>query len=283
MATDTTGYLEKNSKVRFLDAVLISNALLDTATVDTASTLTGHKLLTMNSSTGVLAANTGSDFYSVNNGLNDTTPGSIKLGGTLTANTTIDIDSYNLLFSITSGTGNFQVNSNGNNIIDIDYSGDLKISSANHNSASDYAIEIDYSADEIFINNDIKINGTTSPNTNIDNSEGGISLNIEESVPSETLDINVSSGMHTVIVDNLVTDINLPPVLGNNGRILIFKWIANGGGACDINPSGAELIDDAATYTLDFTHHSFNPAITLQCDEVNDRWVVISEFSGQTS
>jgi len=63
---------------------------------------------------------------------------------------------------------------------------------------------------------------------------------------------NVVSGDYLIIADAAggAITMTLPPAALVPGRIYVFKRINSGGNAVIVDPSGAETIDGAATYTL---------------------------------
>jgi hypothetical protein len=63
---------------------------------------------------------------------------------------------------------------------------------------------------------------------------------------------NVVSGDYLIIADATAGAITmtLPPAALLSGRIYVFKQINSGANAVIVDPSGAETIDGAATYTL---------------------------------
>lgn len=69
---------------------------------------------------------------------------------------------------------------------------------------------------------------------------------------SVTVTGNVVSGDYLIIADAAggAITMTLPPAALVPGRIYVFKRINSGGNAVIVDPSGAETIDGAATYTL---------------------------------
>lgn len=69
---------------------------------------------------------------------------------------------------------------------------------------------------------------------------------------SVTTSGNVLSGDYLIIADATAGAITmtLPPAALLSGRIYVFKRINSGANAVIVDPSGAETIDGAATYTL---------------------------------
>jgi len=63
---------------------------------------------------------------------------------------------------------------------------------------------------------------------------------------------NVVSGDYLIIADAIggAITMTLPPAALVPGRIYVFKRINSGANAVIVDPSGAETIDGAATYTL---------------------------------
>jgi hypothetical protein len=63
---------------------------------------------------------------------------------------------------------------------------------------------------------------------------------------------NVVSGDYLIIADATggAITMTLPPAALVSGRIYVFKRINSGANAVIVDPSGAETIDGAATYTL---------------------------------
>jgi hypothetical protein len=63
---------------------------------------------------------------------------------------------------------------------------------------------------------------------------------------------NVVSGDYLIIADATggAITMTLPPAALLSGRIYVFKRINSGANAVIVDPSGAETIDGAATYTL---------------------------------
>ena len=69
---------------------------------------------------------------------------------------------------------------------------------------------------------------------------------------SVTATANVVSGHYLIIADATggAITMTLPPAALLSGRIYVFKRINSGANAVIVDPSGAETIDGAATYTL---------------------------------
>jgi hypothetical protein len=93
--------------------------------LNNVATSTTYAILTANNAAAP-SWRTISDLVSVSNGLtaNGTTQLSIKLGGTLTENTTIALAGYDMIFNLT-GTGDFRIQNNGSDVFVVNDSGQI--------------------------------------------------------------------------------------------------------------------------------------------------------------
>lgn len=291
------GYLSKSSKIHFDgDSIVINKAFINNSgfggnTFGTAASYSGHSVIVSNNTTGELKIMTGSDLYTFQNGLTESSA-VVELGGSLVKTTDIDFGNFNLsltqsgsgnLIVDLTGTGNFIIrDTSSNRYFKVENNGDIKMFSTNHKTAGNYAFELNRANDEIFINNDIRFNSSDRPNTTLDNQDSGISLNIEQGAvdDGEGNDTITDSNntTFTYILDNSNTTLNLPSVVGLNGRIIVIKGIGKTT-TCTLTPNGSEAIDDTAgSVDLNFGIGNENSSIILQADETNTRWVVLAEY-----
>ena len=85
--------------------------------------------------------------------------------------------------------------------------------------------------------------------------------NITATATLSTLDV-------VVVATGGGIDVNLPTIIGNDGKVYIIK--NNGGGNKTVDPFGAETIDGSSTVNV-----SNNSSITIVADEANTNWVIV--------